>query len=103
MLENKNKFDKGNAQFSKELYEVHDRIGYSFKVKDSDGNVKRRRYKPHELLQVVNMTDVINTDRVKREEKSTNKYKSINKLIRNEDMTRTEARKAMKQVEDALV
>ena len=114
VLENKNKFDKGSAQFSKELYEVHDRIGYSFKVKDSDGNVKRRRYKPHELLQVVNMTessrrvedskkpkgfsrapasDVINTDRVKREEKSTNKYKSINKLIRNEDMTRTEARK----------
>jgi hypothetical protein len=112
VLENKNKFDKGSAQFSKELYEVHDRIGYSFKVKDSDGNVKRRRYKPHELLQVVNMTessgsrapasDVINTDRVKREEKSTNKYKSINKLIRNEDMSRTEARKAMKQVEDVL-
>jgi hypothetical protein len=99
VLENKNKFDKGSAQFSKELYEIHDRIGYSFKVKDSDGNVKRRRYKPHELLQVVNMTDVINTDRVKREEKSTNKYKSINKLIRNEDMTRTEARKAMKQVD----
>ncbi len=44
-------------------------------------------------------SDVINTDRVKREEKSTNKYKSINKLIRNEDMTRTEARKAMKQVD----
>ena len=112
VLENKNKFDKGSAQFSKELYEVHDRIGYSFKVKDSDGNVKRRRYKPHELLQVVNMTessrsrapasDVINTDRVKREEKSTNKYKSINKLIRNEDMTRTEACKSMKQVEDVL-
>ena len=25
VLENKNKFDKGGAQFSKELYEVHDR------------------------------------------------------------------------------
>jgi hypothetical protein len=63
---------------------------------------RERRYKPHELLQVVNMTDVMNTDRAKREEKSTNKYKSINKLIRNEDMTRTEARKTMKQVEDVL-
>ena len=92
VLENKNKFDKGSPQFSKELYEVHDSIGYSFKVKDSDGNVKRRRYKPHELLQVVNMLGPA----------STNKYKSINKLIRNEDMTRTEARKAMKQVEDVL-
>ena len=68
VLENKDKFDKGSAQFSKELYEVHDRIGYSFKVKDSDGNVKRRRYKPHELIQVVNITDNIDTNRVKREE-----------------------------------
>jgi hypothetical protein len=84
------------------MYSPAEVIGYSFKVKDADGNVKRRRYKPHELLQVVNMTDVINTDRVKREEKSTNKYKSINKLIRNEDLTRTEAHKVMKQVEDVL-
>jgi hypothetical protein len=55
----------------------------------------------YNICQVV-VTDVINTDRVKRDEKSTNKYKSINKLIRNEDMTRTEARKAMKQVDDVL-
>jgi hypothetical protein len=90
VLENKNKFDKGSAQFSKELYEVHDRIGYSFKVKDSDGNVKRRRYKPHELLQVVNMTDVINTDRVKREEKSMKQVEDVLGPARN---TRSQSRK----------
>jgi hypothetical protein len=28
VLENKDKFDKGNAQFSKEIYEIHDRVGY---------------------------------------------------------------------------
>ncbi len=56
VLENKGKFDKGNAQFSQEIYEIHDRIGYSYKVKDTEGSVKRRRYKSHELLVVDNVT-----------------------------------------------
>ncbi len=34
-----------------------------------------------------------------RDEKDTNKYKTVNKLIRNEDMTRTEARKVVKGME----
>ena len=99
VLENKGKFDKGNAQFSQEIYEIHDRVGYSYKVKDADGTVKRRRYKPHELLPVTNVTNNMNTDRMKREEKGTSKYKTVNKLIRNEDMTRAEARKAVKGIE----
>ena len=102
VLETKGQFDKGSTKFSKELYEVHDRIGYSFKVKDSDGNVKRRRYKPSELQTIETVENTIDRDRIKRDDKNTTKYKSINKLIRNEDMTRTEARKAMKQVEDVL-
>jgi hypothetical protein len=28
VLENKDKFEKGNAQFSQEIYEIHDRIGF---------------------------------------------------------------------------
>jgi len=99
VLENKDKFDKGNAQFSKEIYEIHDRVGYSYKVKDADGSVKRRRYKPHELLVVENVTNTMNTDRMKRDEKSTSKYKVVNKLIRNEDMTRVEAKKALKAID----
>ena len=99
VLENKDKFDKGNAQFSKEIYEIHDRVGYSYKVKDSDGTVKRRRYKPHELLVVENVTNTMNTDRMKRDEKGATKYKVVNKLIRNEDMTRTEAKKALKAMD----
>ena len=103
VLENKDKFDKGNAQFSEEIYEIHDRVGYSYKVKDSEGTVKRRRYKPHELLPVANVTSTMNKDRVKRDEKSTNKYKTVNKLIRNEDMTRAEARKAVKASADNVL
>ena len=99
VLENKDKFDKGNAQFSKEIYEIHDRVGYSYKVKDAEGSVKRRRYKPHELLVVENVANSMNTDRMKRDEKSTSKYKTVNKLIRNEDMTRTEDKKTLKGME----
>ena len=65
VLENKDKFDKGNAQFSKEIYEIHDRVGYSYKVKDSEGSVKRRRFKPHELLVVESVDSTMNTDRIK--------------------------------------
>jgi hypothetical protein len=100
VLENKVKFDKGNnAQFSQEIYEIHDRIGYSYEVKDTEGSVKRRRFKPHELLVVDNVTSSMNTDRIKRDEKGASKYKTVNKLIRNEDMTRAEARKAVKGME----
>ena len=58
-----------------------------------------RRYKPHELLVVDNVTSSLNTDRMKRDEKGASKYKTVNKLIRNEDMTRAEARKAVKGME----
>jgi hypothetical protein len=99
VLEIKDKFDKGNAQFSKEIHEIHDRVGYSYKVKDTEGSVKRRRYKPHELVVVDNVVSSMNTDRMKRDEKGTSKYKTVNKLIRNEDMTRVEAKKALKGME----
>ncbi len=45
----------------------------------------------------------MNTDRMKRDEKDTNKYKTVNKLIRNEDMTRVEAKKALKGMETNVV
>jgi hypothetical protein len=36
---------------------------------------------------------------MKRDEKGASKYKTVNKLIRNEDMTRVEAKKAVKGME----
>jgi hypothetical protein len=99
MWNNTKEQEKRNIQFSKEIYEIHDRVGYSYKVKDSEGSVKRRRYKPHELLVVDNVASSMNTDRMKRDEKGDNKYKTVNKLIRNEDMTRAEVKKALKGIE----
>ncbi len=78
---------------------MHDRIGYSYKVKDAEGSVKRRRYKPHEFLVVDNVTSSMNTDRIKRDEKGESKYKTVNNLIWNEDMTRAEVRKTVKGME----
>ena len=51
------------------------------------------------MLPVENVTSNMNTDRLKRDVKSTSKYKTVNKLIRNEDMTRAEAHKAVKGIE----
>ena len=68
-------------------------------MKDTEGRVKWRRYKPHELLVVDNVDSSMNTDRMKRDEKGDSKYKTANKLIRNEDMTRAEAKKALKGIE----
>ena len=68
-------------------------------MKDAEGSVKRRRYKPHELLVVDNVANTMNMDRKKRDEKGESKYKTVNKLIRNEDMTRAEAKKALKTID----
>ncbi len=40
----------------------------------------------------------MNTDRLKRDEKGASKYKTVNKFIRNEDMTRAETRKDVKAI-----
>ena len=40
---------------------------------------------------------------MKRDEKGASKYKTVNKLIRNEDMTRAEAKKALKGMEDNVL
>ena len=103
VLQGKGRFQKGNAQFSKDVYEVYDRVGYSYRVKDDEGKIKTRRYKPNELQPVKRVENLINRDRIKRDEAADKKYKTANKLIRNEDMTRSEAKKAVKAVEsDAL-
>ncbi len=41
------------------------------------------------------MENVINRQRMKRDEAADKKYKTANKLVRNEEMTRSEARKAV--------
>ena len=56
ILEPKKKFDKEKDRYSKEVYEIDSRTGYSFQVIDSDGKKQRRRLKPTEI-QVVGKVD----------------------------------------------
>ncbi len=55
------------------------------------------------MLVVDNVTSNMNKDRIKRDEKGTRKYKTVNKLIRNEDMTRAEAKKELKGMEADVI
>ena len=85
------------------MYEIHERKGYSYIVQDEEGKTKTRRYKPNELQPVKRVENLIDRARMKRDEENDKKYKATNKLIRNEEMTRTEAKKAVKAAEaDAL-
>ena len=72
-------------------------------MKDGDGVIKKRRYKPNELQPVANVENQINRERMKRDEAADKKYKTTNKLIRNEEMTRSEAKKAVKAVESDVL
>jgi hypothetical protein len=59
---------------STDVFEIHDRVGYSYtryRVKDSDGDLKRRRYKPNELQTVGNVENVVNRARVQRTKQPT--------------------------------
>jgi hypothetical protein len=46
-LEGKGRFQKGNAKFSHEVFEIHDRVGYSYRVEDAKRKVQTRKYKPN--------------------------------------------------------
>jgi len=46
---------------------------HSYKVQDYEGTVKRRRYTPHKLLAITNLASTISKDRMKSDEKGTNK------------------------------
>jgi hypothetical protein len=99
VLLGRGRFEKGSAKFSTDIYEIHERKGYTYTVKDADGDIKKRRYKPNELQPVGNVENQINRERMKRDEAADKKYKTTNKLIRNEEMTRSEAKKAVKAAE----
>jgi hypothetical protein len=103
VLEGKGRFQKGNAKFSTEVFEIYDRVGYSYRVKNAEGKTQPRRYKPNELQPVQNVENVINRARMQRDEAADKKYKTANKLVRNEEMTRTEARKAVKAAESDVL
>jgi hypothetical protein len=95
ILEKKEKFDKGKQKFSKELYTIDKREGYKLIIKD-----EKRKLKPSELLKADKISNPISQSYIDNKIKSKEQSKITNKLIRNEDMTKQEALKAKKQLQD---
>ena len=75
------------------------RTRYSFQVIDSDGKKQRRRLKPTEIQVVGKVDNLIDRKRLAKDENTTKKVKTVGKLVRNEDLTVEEAKKAVKQLE----
>ena len=95
ILEDKGKFDKGNNNFSKEIYAIDKKEGYKIVLKD-----QKRKLKPSELLKVNTVSNPILQAYIDRTIKSKENAKITNKLIRNEDMTKEEVIKAKKHLKE---
>jgi len=95
ILEKKEKFDKGKQKFSKSVYTIDKKEGYKIIVKD-----EKRKLKPSELLKADTVANPIAQAYIDNKIKSKEKAKVTNKLIRNEQMTKEEALKAKKQLNE---
>lgn len=95
VLQQKGMFDKEEGRFSRESYELGERIGYSFKVKD-----QKRIFKPNEIQPNDVVENVINRKRIAKDNAVNKKVKTIGKLVRNDDMTVSESKKAVKDLTD---
>jgi hypothetical protein len=73
------------------------REGYKLIIKD-----EKRKLKPSELLKADKVSNPISQAYIDRTIKSKEKAKITNELIRNEDMTKQEALKAKKKLNNSL-
>ena len=95
ILEDKGKFEKGKKTFSKDVYTVNKKQGYKILV---DGT--SRKLKPSELLKVNSVSNPI-SDKYIQEKKADKKAgQVVNSLVRNAQMTPTEARQAVATVNE---
>jgi transposase InsO family protein len=56
-LKSQGKFDKGGAQWSNKIYTIDNIEGWSFGLRDSEGNLAKKRYKHYELQKIGKVTD----------------------------------------------
>ena len=90
ILESKEKFDKGRKKFSKELYTVNKKEGYKILV-----NGTSRKLKPSELLKTTSTANPISEKYIEAKKQEKKAGKDVNKLMRNDKMTRDEAKTAV--------
>ena len=98
ILESKGQLEKGSQKFSVDLYKLVGREGNRFMVENSDGEKLRRRLKPAELQVVKTVESKIDKNIIKEQAAEKKQRQTINKLVRNAEMTKQEALKAVEDL-----
>ena len=99
VLEDKGIFDKGKNKFSKETYTVDKKDGYKIKLEGTT-----RKFKPSELLKITGtVSNPVSKAYIEAKKEDKKAGKVISSLVRNAKMTPTEAKQAVKSLNDAPV
>jgi DNA-binding MltR family transcriptional regulator len=98
ILESKGQLEKGSQKFSVDLYKLVGREGNRFMVENSDGEKLRRRLKPAELQVVKTVESKLDKNIIKEQAAEKKQRQTINKLVRNAEMTKQEALKAVEDL-----
>ena len=81
-----------------DLYKLIGREGNRFMVENSDGEKLRRRLKPAELQVVKTVESKIDKNIIKEQAAEKKQRQTINKLVRNAEMKKEEALKAIESL-----
>lgn len=89
-------FEKEKAQFSIDTYTVENQQGYRFILKNEQGNLIKKLYRPNEILVIKEVEDRLNNVI----EKADKKHKKINKLVRETGDNYEIANEKIKNIDD---
>ena len=103
ILEEKGKFEKGSSKFSRDLYTIEKNEGYKIRVKNASGEMTKRKLKPSEIKKVDIVDNPKAQSKIDRAIKIKDSIKTTNKLIRNEDMTVEESKKAKQALKNNIL
>ena len=73
----KGAFEKEDARFSREVYTIDKTDGNRYRLRDENGELKKRKYKAMELLKVKNVEERIDNSKKKQDERV---HKHVGKL-----------------------
>ena len=81
IMDSKKVFEKEKAPWSSQIYQVIDKLGYSYQLKSEAGNIVARLYRPGELFVIKGGV----TDRVGKKEivKAEQQHKHVRRLVRS--------------------
>jgi hypothetical protein len=100
ILESKGKLEKGSPKYSTDLYKLVEREGNRFIVQDSEGDKLRRKLKPSEIQVVKQVDNKIDRNIIKEQAAEKKQRQVINKLVRNEEMKKEDALKALDKIKN---